>query len=55
MKNEQVIAKNNGDEPKAPQNAKERFYEKLRMPLWLLDTIIVLLVVAIVVIVIIGR
>lgn len=37
-----------------PQNAKERFYEKLRMPLWLLDTILIVLGVAVVVCLILG-
>lgn len=45
-----------GDEKPAqgPQNAKERVYEKLRMPLWLLDSILVLLGVALVVCLILG-
>ncbi|MBP3656518.1 MAG: hypothetical protein J6K32_07480 [Clostridia bacterium] len=34
---------------------KEQIYEKLRMPLWLLDTIIVLLVAAFIAILIFGR
>ena len=37
-----------------PQNAKERIYEKLRMPLWVLDTILVVLGVALVVCLILG-
>ncbi len=35
--------------PEAPKGFKERMYEKLRMPLWLLDGIIITLVIAIVV------
>ena len=34
---------------------KEQIYEKLRMPLWLLDTIIVLLVAAFIAILVFGR
>lgn len=40
--------------PQGPQNAKERLYEKLRMPLWVLDTLLVLLGVAVVVCLILG-
>lgn len=40
--------------PKGPQNMKERVYEKLRMPLWLLDTILVVLGVALVVALVLG-
>ena len=36
-------------------NAKERLYEKLRMPLWVLDIIITVLVIAFIVVVLIGR
>ena len=43
------------EEPRrGPQNAKERFYEKLRMPLWLLDTILGLLTVALIVALVLG-
>ena len=34
---------------------KERLYEKLRMPLWVLDIIITVLVIAFIVVVLIGR
>ena len=40
--------------PKGPQNAKERLYEKLRMPLPVLDAIIGVLVVALIVAVVLG-
>ena len=40
--------------PKGPQNAKERIYEKLRMPLWMLDTLLILLGVAVVVFLVLG-
>ena len=46
---------NNNEPSSAPRNAKERLYERLRfVPLWLLDTLIVLLGVAVVVVLIIG-
>ena len=37
-----------------PQNAKERVYEKIRIPLWALDTLIVLLVAAVIVFLVVG-
>ena len=40
-----TIAKDDdGKTPSGPQNWKERIYERLRMPLWVLDLIICLLV-----------
>ena len=51
---QQAITRDEGERPKGPQNAKERLYEKLRMPLWLLDTLLVILCVAVVVLVIVG-
>ncbi len=45
--NEQTISKESP--PEGPQNAKERLYEKLRMPLPVLDVIIVVLVILLVV------
>lgn len=50
----QVITRGEPGGPQGPRNAKERIYEKLRMPIWLLDTILALLVVAVVVILVIG-
>lgn len=50
---EQVITRGERP-PRAPQNTKERIYEKLRMPLWLLDTILVLLGVAVVAALVVG-
>jgi len=50
----QVITRGDGESPRVPRNAKERAYEKLRMPLWLLDSILVLLIIAAVVVVVIG-
>lgn len=40
--------------PQGPQNLKERIYEKLRIPLWLLDTLLILLFVALLVALILG-
>ena len=40
--------------PTGPQNWKERFYERLRMPLWALDLIICLLVTLFIAVVLIG-
>lgn len=51
---EQVVTRGGDTAPPGPQNAKERVYEKLRMPLWLLDTILALLVAALVVALILG-
>ena len=52
---EQVIQKDGAQRKKGPQNFKERVYEKLRMPLWLLDTIIGLTVFVIVLLILLGR
>ena len=41
-------------EPKGPSNAKERFYEKLRMPVRTLDIIIGVLVAVLVVVLVVG-
>ena len=51
---ETVVSRGDGKGPEGPQNAKERFYEKLRMPIPVLDGIIAALVVALVVSLIIG-
>jgi len=51
---ETVISRGDGKSPEGPQNAKERFYEKLRMPIPVLDGIIVVLVVALAAALIIG-
>ena len=50
---EQTVTREEGL-PKGPQNAKERIYEKLRMPLWMLDTLLILLGVAVVVFLVLG-
>lgn len=50
----QVITRGEPGESQGPRNTKERIYEKLRMPIWLLDTILVLLVVAVVVTLVVG-
>ena len=49
-----AITRDDGEPPKGPLNFKERMYEKLRMPLWVLDTILALLGIAVVVFLIIG-
>lgn len=49
-----VITPDEQTTPTQPIGAKERFYEKIRMPLWVLDTILVVLIAAIVVFLIIG-
>ena len=51
---ETVISRGDGKGPVGPQNAKERFYEKLRMPIRLLDGIIAVLVIALIIILVIG-
>ena len=51
---QQVITREEEPRPAGPVNAKERLYEKLRMPLWLLDTIIAALIVALVVFLVLG-
>ena len=53
-RNETAITRGDGKGPEGPQNAKERFYEKLRMPIPVLDGIIAVLIVALVVFLIIG-
>lgn len=53
-RNETVISREDGNGPVGPQNAKERFYEKLRMPIRLLDGIIAVLVIALIIILVIG-
>ncbi len=40
--------------PPGPQNWKERIYERMRMPLWILDLIICLLVTLFIAVVLIG-
>lgn len=50
-----TISKNDGEStPLGPQNWKERIYERLRMPLWVLDLIICLLVILFIAVVLIG-
>lgn len=50
-----TISKNDGEStPPGPQNWKERIYERLRMPLWVLDLIICLLVTLFIAVVLIG-
>jgi len=50
-----VITRGEGGAPKGPQNAKERFYEKLRfIPIRLLDAILIVLGIAVVVCLIVG-
>lgn len=51
---ETVVSRDDNDAPKGPQNAKERFYEKLRMPIPVLDGIITVLIVALAAALIIG-
>lgn len=51
---ETVITRGDSKGPKGPQNAKERVYEKLRMPVPVLDGIIAVLVIALVAALIIG-
>ena len=50
-----VVTRDGAEAPKGPQNAKERLYEKLRMPRWVLDIIITVLVIAFIVVVLTGR
>ena len=50
-----VVSRDESQTPHEPANAKERLYEKLRMPLWVLDIIITVLVIALIVVVLIGR
>lgn len=52
--NETVVSRGDGKGPEGPQNAKERFYEKLRMPIRVLDGIIAVLMIALVVCLVIG-
>ena len=54
QKNETFISRGESSEPQGPANAKERFYEKLRMPVRTLDIIIGVLIAAIVVVLVLG-
>lgn len=54
QKNETFISRGEPAEPQGPANAKERFYEKLRMPVRTLDIIIGVLIAAIVVVLVLG-
>lgn len=54
QKNETFISRGESAEPQGPANAKERFYEKLRMPVRTLDIIIGVLIAAIVVVLVLG-
>ena len=40
--------------PEPPKGFKERLYDRIRIPLWALDVVIVLLFVALIAVVIIG-
>ena len=51
---ESVITRGDPQEPQGPVNAKERFYEKLRMSVRTLDIIIGVLIAAVVVILVLG-
>ena len=51
---ETVVSRGEDATPAGPQNAKERIYEKLRMPIPVLDGIIAVLVIALVVFLVIG-
>ena len=50
-----VVIRDDNEKPQGPQNAKERFYEKLRMPIPVLDAIIAVLVIALIVALILGH
>ena len=51
---DQAIPREENDSPKGPQNIKERLYERLRMPLWLLDIFLVLLCAGLLVALVLG-
>ena len=51
---ETVVTRGDSETPQGPQNAKERFYEKLRMPIPVLDGIIAVLIAALAAALIIG-
>ncbi|NLV58771.1 MAG: hypothetical protein GXY67_08365 [Clostridiales bacterium] len=51
---DEVITRGESSVPSGPANIKERIYEKLRMPLWLLDIILVLLGIGIIVTLVLG-
>ena len=54
QKNETFISRGEPAEPQGPANAKERFYEKLRIPVRTLDIIIGVLVAVLVVVLVLG-
>ncbi|MEA5015315.1 MAG: hypothetical protein VB099_12215 [Candidatus Limiplasma sp.] len=51
---DEAIAQGGPAAPSGPANIKERIYEKLRMPLWVLDAILILLGLGVVVAVVLG-
>ena len=53
-KDEGLVVSRDDTPVTGPRNAKERVYEKLRMPLWVLDTILIVLGVALVVCLVLG-
>ena len=53
-KPESVITRGDPQEPQGPENAKERFYEKLRMPVRTLDIIIGGLIAVLIVVLVLG-
>jgi hypothetical protein len=50
----QIITKNDSMQS-APKNAKERLYDHIKIPIWLLDVVIALAIIAIVYLVVTGR
>lgn len=40
--------------PEPPKGFKERLYDKIRIPLWALDVVIVLLFIALIAVIILG-
>lgn len=51
---DEAIAQGGPSAHPGPANIKERIYEKLRMPLWVLDAILILLGLGVVVAVVLG-
>ena len=51
---ESVITRGDPQKPQGPENAKERFYEKLRIPIRTLDIIIGGLIAVLVLVLVLG-
>lgn len=56
MRDKNIFCPSSGkeDPTPAPKGFKERMYDKVKLPLWAIDTLITVLVIALITVVIIG-